>query len=490
MRKSYDMTPWQVASYLEDVDGKLQFCGVDAHSLAEQYGTPLFIYSESRLRENARRLQNAFKSLHSKTKVCYASKACTNVAILQILKSEGLSVEINSGGEMFKALTAGFDPKDICLNGVSKTDNELKRALEIGIKVINIDSVFELGRVIKIAETLARRAQVALRVVPQIKAGTTAGCETGSSSSKFGIELREVAKALQLINDNAQHICLTGLHIHIGSQVTNASAYYEAAQFMVKLVRDVKKKTASLTHVNIGGGFPINYVKYNDQGKDIGYFNTDLSAEKIAESSLSVLKGEIAPDVEILVEPGRSMVGDAAVMLSRVESSKMRGQESWIGLDAGYNLLLEAFSYKWYFHMINATRSSTEEQEGEFRVYGPLCDSGDALFDVDGEATLKSLLEKEPALLEHRELLEQHLVKLPPYRRLPKATCPGDLIAFLDVGAYTQDQIQGMNGRLRPAILLVEETGNIRVVRSAEKEESLLLNEVFSNQLDNQAGGS
>jgi diaminopimelate decarboxylase len=174
---------------------------------------------------------------------------------------------------------------------------------------------------------------------------------------------------------------------------------------------------------------------------------------------------------------GRRLVSDAAVLLSRVENVKRRGEESWLYLDAGYHTLLETFAYHWYFHAVTANRAE-ETETGLFRLVGPLCDNGDSFYDVDGEALMRRLMSEAPGLADHEATLNAHLVRLPSFRELPAATGPGDLIAFLDTGAYSQDQLYAVNGRGRPKVVLIGEDGAPRVIRRPDSFDDMLLNEV------------
>lgn len=477
MRDAFRLEPWQVPGHLEERDGRLYLDGVDTVALAGEWGTPLFVYSERRLRESARDIVTAFRRHHPGATVAFASKACSYIPVLRLLREAGVACEVNSAGELHRARRAGFADADIVLNGVAKSKAELAAAMTPPIKAINADSVFELQRIAEVAGETGRTANVALRLVPEIESGTAPGIETASSATKFGMSLADLPAALDVLRANRGGINVVGLHVHVGSQITDRAAYTQAASFVAEQARALEAGLGvTLAHVNVGGGFPVDYVKYHDQSPAIGYYRSEVTPDDIAAAAMPTLAERLGTETEVIVEPGRRMVADAGIMLARVENVKTRGDDRWLYLDAGYHTLLEAFSYRWYFHAVPATRAA-ERETSRFRVVGPLCDNGDSFYDVEGEATVRRLIAAEPALAVHRGLLERHLVHQPGWRELPAGTGPGDLVAFLDVGAYSMDQVFGMNGRGRPAVVMVGEDGAVSAVRRADTEDDLWLNE-------------
>jgi diaminopimelate decarboxylase len=439
-------------------------------------GSPLLLFSEMRLRDNARTLRAAFGKHFDRLSVCYASKACSLLSVLKIFREEGLCLEVNSGGEIQRGRLAGFQPEAMVLNGVAKNRAELELALSPPIKAINVDSLVELRRILETAAAMGVAARIALRTVPELESGTTPGTETASSLTKFGMTSPEINACLELIRDNRERLRLAGMHVHVGSQICSLDTYRRAAGFLADMARLAEQTTGqSLEHVNAGGGFPLSYLKYPERSAP-SYLHTDLQLADVAEAIAGPLRDRLAPDMELVIEPGRWAVGAAAVLLTTVENLKPREKEHWLYVDAGYHTLLDAFSYHWYYHCINASRPDTDET-ALFRLVGPLCDNGDSFYDVDGEALMRRLLAAEPGLLQFRELLEANLVRLPPYRELPADTAPGDVLAFLDVGAYATDQVFGMNGRGRPEVALVGADGRVRTLRTADSFEDQLLNE-------------
>jgi diaminopimelate decarboxylase len=468
MTQAFHLSPWQDAPMLEDREGRLHMDGVDLVAVAEQHGTPLFVYSEARLRENARGLSAAFGPGST---VCFASKACANLSILRLMEEEGVAIEVNSGGELAKAKHAGFDPGRIVFNGVAKSHREIVAALDPPIKAINVDSVFEMQRIADIAAERGVRANVALRAVPHVEGGSTASIETGSTRSKFGLIDEEIESCLEIASSRPDSLCIAGLHFHIGSQMTNIELYAAATRFVCERAAKIRQRFPDdFVHINIGGGFPVSYVKYDDKTPEIGFFHTEVTAADVAREVRPIIDDLLGANIEILTEPGRSMTTNACVVLSRVENIKQRGDTTWLYIDAGYSVISE--SDGWYFHMITANRTA-EQPTRHFRVVGPLCDSTDVYFDIEGEAKLKALLEAEPALATHRDLLANQLVKGPGFLELPAATGAGDLIAILDTGSYQIETTTHYCGRARPAVLMVRESGEIDVIRRADRVEDL-----------------
>ena len=468
MTKAFHLSPWQDGPMLEDREGRLHMDGVDMVEVAEQHGTPLFVYSEARLRQNARGLIAAFGPGST---VCFASKACANLSILRLMQEEGVAIEVNSGGELAKAKHAGFDPGRIVFNGVAKSHREIVAALDPPIKAINVDSVFEMQRIADIAAERGVRANVALRAVPHVEGGSTASIETGSTRSKFGLIDEEIESCLEIASSRPDSLCIAGLHFHIGSQMTNIELYAAATRFVCERAAKIRQRFPDdFVHINIGGGFPVSYVKYDDKTPEIGFFHTEVTAADVAREVRQIIDDLLGANTEILTEPGRSMTTNACVVLSRVENIKQRGDTTWLYIDAGYSVISE--SDGWYFHMITANRTA-EQPTRHFRVVGPLCDSIDVYYDMEGEAKLQALLEAEPALATHRDLLANRLVKAPGFLELPATTGAGDLIAILDTGSYQIENTTHYCGRARPAVLMVRESGEIDVIRRADRVEDL-----------------
>jgi diaminopimelate decarboxylase len=471
-------TSWQVPGYLEARDGLLFLDGVDLAGLAQSRQTPLYVYSASRILETVRCMRRSFGAHHPAARIYYASKALSAIKALRMIRSEGLGVEVNSAGELFRAKLAGFAPDSIISNGVSKSVEELRAALSPPIKAINVDSLFELSRIIEVARDLNVCANIALRVVPDVDSPTSPGNRTGSEGSKFGIRRNELPAALDSIRKAKSAVAVAGLHAHIGSQIVHTAPYELAAGRLAELFLDIQRELGyRIEHINVGGGFPLTYMRGKERSPQGDIFRPPIDFDDIGKAILPMLLHKLGPQVEVLVEPGRRLVGDSAVMLSRVENTKDRSDGTWLYLDAGYNVLVESYTYKWYYHTLTANKLN--EPTSEFRLAGPLCDNGDAFFDVDGEQTVERLVQADGAFAEKRELLESMLIRLPKMRHLAASTAPGDIVAFLDVGAYTLDQFTPNNGRLRPEVGIIAASGDYEILRRRDTQTDLLFNEVL-----------
>ena len=262
---------WEIAGYREIKGGHLHLDGVSARRLAEHYGTPLFVFSESRVKANVRELLESARRVHPRVRLCYAAKANSLLAILRAVREAGADVEVNSGGELYKALRAGFQPEQIVFNGVSKTFEELEEAIRAEIHAINVDSLAELEMIAHLAERLGKRANVALRLVPEIETGSHAGLQTALLTSKFGLSPSEITKGIQRALAHSRTINLVGLHVHVGSQTPTHEPYARAFAMMWRLALALYRETGHrLRHMNLGGGLPVVYAHDDRMGAEIG----------------------------------------------------------------------------------------------------------------------------------------------------------------------------------------------------------------------------
>lgn len=451
---------WQVPGYLETRGGHLTIDGIDALKLEREHGSPLYVFSEKRIAENTSNLRRAVEAVHSRAKICYASKANSNMAVLDTVRRAGGDIEVNSGGELFKAKKVGFKPDQIVFNGVSKTDEEIRDAIEFGILAINIDSLYELDQVARVARSCARRANVAIRIVPEIVTRSHIGLQTGLLSSKFGLSPSQIEEAFKRALEAKDAINLAGVHIHVGSQTPDSHPFARAfAEMWTFLISLYEKTGHRLSHINIGGGLPVNYLPPSRMADDIEQRERDmlsatLDAREVLKSALqeSGLQDEagLLGDLMIVLEPGRRIIGDAGLLLTRVCNIKERPEtgDTWLLTDAGYSLMLSMAMYKWYYHLISASRAD-DAHASPYKVAGPLCDSGDIYFDIEKGT------------------------RLPNYRLLPAGTNVGDVLALLNTGAYALDQASQYNGRPIPAAVMVKETGEVKVIRRRQTYEDL-----------------
>ena len=467
---------WTIPGYLEVRDNHLCVNGADALTLVREYGSPLFVFSGPRMRANIDRLQLAAKAVDRPIKFCYASKANSNMAILKTVLEAGIDVEVNSGGELFKALRVGFRADQIIFNGTSKSDDEIDDAVRAGIYSINVDSIYEIGLVEASVRRLRAQgvdlppARITLRLVPEIGTRSHLGLQTALLTSKFGISSSEVLEAFRrgLQNPDLVHVC--GVHIHVGSQTPDVEPFAEAFKSMWEHLVKIHDETGhTLEHINLGGGIPVNYLRDRTQANQLPEHERDMLGAELEPSAVLVAAlraaRESARDVEaehlldrvtILLEPGRSVIADAGLVLTTVRNIKRRPEtgDVWLLTDAGYNIMLSMNNYKWYYHLISAARAG-EPYEHNYKVAGPLCDSGDVYFDIEREG------------------------RLPDYRRLPANVEPGEVLALLNSGAYSLAQMFHYNGRPLPAAVLIRAGGRADLIRRRDTYEDLLTNDVW-----------
>ncbi len=468
---------WTIPNFLEVRDGHLAVSGADALELIRKYDSPLFVFSEPRVRSNIERLKNAAQSVEHPIRFFYASKANSNMAVLKTVLDSGIDVEVNSGGELFKALRAGFRADQIIFNGTSKSADELEQAIVAGIYAINVDSIYEIGLVEEAVQRVAaasgqspKPARIALRLVPEIGTRSHLGLQTALLTSKFGISSSEVLQAFRrgLQNPDLIHVC--GIHIHVGSQTPDVEPFAEAFRSMWEHLVAIHRETGhTLEHINLGGGIPVNYLRDRSQADQLPEHERDMlgadlepaivlsEALRVARMSARAAQAEHLLDkTTILLEPGRSIIADAGLVLTTVLNMKQRPEtgDVWLLTDAGYNIMLSMNNYKWYYHTISATRAS-EPHETSYKVAGPLCDSGDVYFDIERQG------------------------RLPDYRKLPANIQPGEVLALLNCGAYSLAQMFQYNGRPLPAAVMIDAEGKSTLIRRRDTYEDLLRDELW-----------
>jgi len=471
---------WQIENFLDVRDNKLHIDGVSAVDLANEHGTPLFVFSERRIRHNIARLKRADKVIDRPLKLCYAAKAMSTIGILRAVRDADCDIEVNSGGELYKALQAGFRGDQIIFNGTSKEIWELESAIDAEIYAIQVDSVVELAMIEATAKLLGKKANVSLRLVPEIESATHHGLQTALLTSKFGMMPDEALDCFRQYKDSA-HLNLAGIHLHIGSQNPAASAYAEAIEVLFINLHQIFNETGiKLSHINLGGGFPVNYL---DGGESKNQFTDErremLSAEfepadAIANAWQTIRRAaeganatSLLDNITLLLEPGRSIIADAGVLLTSVRNIKDRpvtGSETadhrplttdhWLLTDSGFNLTLSMATYQWYYHLISASRAGCEH-DSPYKVAGPLCDGGDVYFDIEGQR------------------------RLPDHRLLPENVELDEILAMLNAGAYTLSQASQYNSRALPAVILIRVNGEPELIRKRDELRDLTLNEVY-----------
>ena len=413
-----------IKNHLEVKDHHLTIGGVDTTELAEKFGTPLFVTNESRIVENF----SAFTKAFPEADIYYAAKANGSLAVMRILAREGAGADVFSYGELYMALLAGIPREKILFNGNSKTDFELEKAVETGVRV-SVDSKDELQTLSAIANSMGKTVNIAFRVNPDVSPKTHPKICTGLRTSKFGIPAEEVTmiyrEAMELPGINP-----CGIHCHIGSQILDTTPFIEAAEKVMDLVEEVTRLGVNLEFVDIGSGLGIPYEK----GKPTP------TPQDLADVVLPVFNARISGigiSPKLILEPGRYVMGDTTILLARVSTVK-HAARAFVGVDAGFNLLVRPTMYDSYHYALIANKADLP-CEKTYTIVGPICETGD--------------------ILAHD-------------RELPLVD-KGDLVAVLDAGAYGFSMSSQYNGRPRCAEILVKD-GNYDVIRDAEDVQDLI----------------
>ncbi|MCA1590060.1 MAG: diaminopimelate decarboxylase [Acidobacteria bacterium] len=494
--------PWEIEKFLEVKNNQLYIDGVSAVELAKEHGTPLFVYSENRIRHNIARIKRAESLIGCPLKICYAAKAMSTMGILKAVKNAGCDIEVNSGGELWKALEIGFRGEQIIFNGTSKEIWEIEAAINAEIYAIQVDSLYELSLIEETAIRLGKRANVSLRLVPEIQSDTHSGLQTALRTSKFGMMPDEALAAFHKYK-NSPNLNLAGIHLHIGSQNPSPIGYAEAFQILFdNLIKIFEETNVRLSHINLGGGFPVSYLRdgtiepsFAPEQRDL--FSADFDpaeAIKIAWETVKKAAEEnktsaFLENITLLLEPGRSIIADTGICLTTVRNAKQRPvyhhkganlkpgdtreefgfvdadlgilcqfpkleSETWLLTDAGFNVLLSMETYKWYYHLISASRGE-EPAVHPYKLAGPLCDGGDVYFDIEGQG------------------------RLPDHRPLPKNVRVGEILALLNCGAYSLAQASQYNGRFLPAVVLIKDRAAPELIRRRDRFEDLVGSDIF-----------
>jgi diaminopimelate decarboxylase len=405
-------------------DGSLHLGGVAIGEIAAAVGTPAFVYHAGAMRARYRALDAALAPVPHR--ILYAVKANPNLAVLGVFCGLGAGCDIVSGGELRRARAAGFDPGDLVFSGVGKTHDELARAVAEGVGQINVESLEELSAIEGLASARERPVRLGVRVNPGVTVDTHPFVQTGTAAAKFGIPLDQVVETARRIAAHPR-LRLTGLAMHVGSQLLDASPYAAGAARLADLAGAVRATGAStLETLDLGGGLGI---RYRDE--------VPLEPEALAAAILPLIR---PTGLTLWLEPGRYLVGSAGLLVTRVLYRKQAGGKRFVVVDAGMSDLVRPSHYMAYHDIVVAEDSG--EPEGPVDVVGPICESGDFLA-LD--------------------------------RPLPEVE-QGDVLAVLGAGAYGFVMGSQYNSRPRPAEVMVDE-GRWRVVRARETEEEMIRND-------------
>jgi diaminopimelate decarboxylase len=398
---------------------------VDVRRIADEVGTPCYVYSRATLERHWHAFNDVFK--HSDHLVCYAVKANSSLAVLNLLARLGSGFDIVSVGELERVIRAGGDPAKVVFSGVGKTVAEMRRALEAGIYCFNVESLPELQRLNEVAAVMGKRAPASLRVNPDVDAKTHPYISTGLKQNKFGIEF---SQALEVYKQAAQlsNIEIMGVDCHIGSQLSELAPFIDALKRLLVLIDRLGEAGITLHHIDVGGGLGITYNS-----------ETPPSPREYAEAILSELQGR---PFKILIEPGRAIAGNAGILVTEVQYIKPGESKNFAIIDAGMNDLIRPSLYSAWQDIIPVEKSLS----GKFSMYdvvGPVCETGDFL-GKDRNLNIKA----------------------------------GDLLAVCSAGAYGFTMSSNYNSRPRVAEVMVD-GDQYTIIRQRESVESLMQGETI-----------
>lgn len=415
-------------------NGQLYCEDVAAETIAENVGTPAYVYSKATLLHHYHQVADSFKAINPT--ICFSIKSSGNINLCRVLAEQGCGFDVTSGGELYRALQAGGDPKKIIYAGVGKTDQEIRDAIDVGIAAFNIESEAEIENIDRIAGEMGKTAIGAVRINPDVDPKTHAKTTTGTKETKFGVDIERAERVFEQYK-NLSNLKIGGVHVHIGSPVYEIQPYVDAVKKMTALIDRLRAKGHKIEWLDLGGGFAVNY-KNPDQA---------LPVTEHAKALVPLLQGK---DYHIALEPGRYIVGNAGILLTRVLYRKQGGSKKFVIVDAGMNDLIRPTLYESYHYVWPARPSegnvianrdeSFVPKNGEtVDVVGPICESGD------------------------------YLAK----DRLLPVTQRGDLLAVFTAGAYGFAMSSNYNNRPRAPEVLVDGSA-YKVIRRRETYEDLV----------------
>ena len=408
--------------------GKYLYCeDLKVQDLAERFGTPLYIYSYHTLIDHFMKLKTAFRQINPL--ICYSVKANSNLAILKALVDKGAGLDIVSGGELFRAIKVDCPTHKIVYASVGKTDSEIGEAVKRRILFFNVESLAELGNINRICRNLDKVANVAIRINPDVEPKTHKFITTGKLTNKFGIDFT-AAESIFRKRSIFSHLNIKGLHIHIGSQITESAPYVAAITKITGFINRLKKKGIDLEYLNIGGGLGIIYDKENPQ-----------TAQKFAQKILPLL---IKTGLKIILEPGRFIIGNAGILVTEVLYIKAGPKKKFVIVDAGMSDLIRPALYDAYHQVLLANTEHRAARAERVDIVGPICESAD--FFAKG-------------------------------RKMPKVK-EGDYLAVMSAGAYGFSMSSNYNSRVRAAEVLVVKD-KVFLVRVRETHDDLVDNEII-----------
>ena len=414
-----------------DVSQRLLHCDqVSLEELAQRFGTPLYVYSASTIRDRVRAFKQAFRKIPNT--VCYSVKANSNLGILLLLARMGCGFDVVSGGELERVQRVSRSAaKRVVFSGVGKTQDEMRAALKAGVLLFNVESQSELRALAECATRAKKKARIALRVNPDVPAETHPYISTGLHQHKFGIPI-ERARSLYLRASENKSLEIAGISVHIGSQITDVKPFSATMERVAELIRALRADGHEIKYIDAGGGLGIAYENQGGPG----------FAEQVASYADALTRPLKGLKVHLLLEPGRCIVGPAGALLTRLLYKKANGEKKFLVVDAAMNDLLRPSLYRAYHEIVPVHSSSPNNPRETVDVVGPICETGD-FFARD--------------------------------RELP-ITQEGDLLALLDAGAYGMVLASNYNTRPRPAEVLVDGK-SVKLIRRRETMADLVRNE-------------
>lgn len=398
--------------------------------IIKDVGTPTYIYSYRTILDHYRKLETAFRDIEHL--ICFSLKSNSNIAVGRVLSREGAGADVVSGGELFRALKAGFEPRKIVFAGVGKTEEEIRYALESDILMFNAESMEEVHLIDHVAGKLGKTARIALRLNPDVEAGTHKHITTGKRENKFGLDI-ERAVEFYLQANSLPNVETIGVHAHIGSQIVSTKPYVESVNKLLRVIDELKNTGIRIGNLNIGGGLGIIYKEENPS-----------TAQEFADAILPIVK---PTGLRLILEPGRFIVGNAGILVTKVTYVKKHGSKTFIIVDAGMNDLIRPALYGSY-HAIRPVRL-TGSEEIVADIVGPICESTDSF------ANERKI-----------ERVEQ-----------------GDLLAIFSAGAYGFAMSSNYNSRPRPAEIMVMGDRHY-VIRERETYNDLIRGEFIPEVLE------
>ena len=403
---------------IDTKDNQLYVEDIPVIQITKEYGSPAFIYSSKAINDNFQSYQS---EIREGDLICYAVKANSNLHILKLLSNLGSGFDVVSGNELKRCLLAGADKNKIVFSGVAKTEEEITLAIENDILSINIESYGEFERILEVSKELNKKVNCALRVNPDIAIGSHKYIQTGSKTSKFGLDKESVLKISSQCEIDGP-IKLTSVASHIGSQISDENLILESVDYLIEIADELAKNGHNIEYLDIGGGLGIQY-RDEEEG------SPKILLEKVKE-----LLSE--RDFKIILEPGRSVIGTAGILVSKVEYIKEAGEKKFAIIDAGMNDLIRPSLYEAWHKVVEVDHQNTDLDL--YDLAGPVCETGDVLAK---DRNLKIM--------------------------------PGDHVAFMDVGAYGSVMTSNYNSRLRPIELLVTKD-KVQVIKRKESFEDIV----------------